>query len=274
MADETKETASTEAAPDPEIGKETAETAKEGGQPAEPAEEGKKPEEEAKPQGKPAKQSREDNAYYAEMRRAKKAEEERRRKAELDEARKQGALSERKKFVKPDELSALGLTQAESEDELYLVDRYREAQSKGEDNPVAYAYRSLSGLKSKALEDVRKRETEAEEASKAIREDAKSFAEKYGKTIPEAFKSDKGFADFFDKYGKRGNATECYADYLNLTGGSAKQDASEKAKDIAQSTPPKPNGKPTADKRTGRYNGFDTREEFLADFERKYGKFQ
>ena len=226
MADEEKETAAEQADPNPED-RETNSDAKEQGNPAEQAEAGNKPEEKAEPQGKPAKQSREDNAYYAEMRRAKKAEEERRRKAELDEARRQGALSERKKFVKSDELSALGLTQAESEDELYLIDRYREAQSKGEDNPVAYAYRSLSTLKSEELNEAKKRDEEAKAQSLEIRKDASDFAAKYGKTIPEAFQSDKGFADFFDKYGKRGKATECYADYLLLTGKKAGQEDSD-----------------------------------------------
>lgn len=263
MADENKEVFEADTTPNPEEGGKTANAVEEG-KAAERAEAGNEPEPKAEPQGKTAKQSREDNAYYAQMRRERKAEEERKRKAELDEARRQGALSERKKFVKPDELSALGLTQAESEDELYLVDRYREAQSKGDDNPVAYAYRELSGLKSKALDDVRRRETEAVEASKAIREDAKAFADKYGKTIPEAFQSDKGFADFFDKYGKRGNATECYADYLRLTGGDAGKAASDGK---SQGTFPlgKAGGKPAEPKR-------ETDEEFLKRARKLYGE--
>ena len=266
MPEEKKELAEETAEPALDEREETISESDVGGSDSPAAEEGKAGEEAETKEAKPAKQSRKDNAYYAELRRARQAEEERKRKAEIQRAREQAALEERAKHVKREETSALGIEKAESEDELFLVDAYREGQEKGYDNPIAYAYRKLSEKQSEQISDMRRESEEAKQRSDAVTKDAQDFASKFGKPLLQVLQQDKGFTKFFDKYGSQGHATDCYADYLALIGGDkAGAKAEEEAKRNG-SFPFVSGGNPKAAARR------ETDEEFLTRVKKTYGE--
>lgn len=132
-------------------------------------EKGKEEAEEKKPA-----QTREENAFYAQLRRDKE-------KAEREAERAKGELRERRiSQVSDEELGKLGFRREElsDPDRLSVAEAYSKAVREGEEDPVGYAWR-------KAYED--KVSAERTEKEKAQRE--KEAQEKLGKSVAKVFEA-------------------------------------------------------------------------------------
>jgi hypothetical protein len=174
--------------------------------------------------GKP-KQSRKEDSYYAALNRGKgnptaSSEEERiRREAEFDV---------KKGLVKQDTLKELGLEAVESQDDLFLTEKYDEACKNGEENPSADAYKALRAKEleaKKAEEGIAKKDGEERAA---IAKDQTDFKSKYGKTTAEALSENDGeFRNLFGNFLKPGNFTQLYGAYLKSKG-NVKDEAKDK----------------------------------------------
>lgn len=230
---------------------------------AEDTQEAQPKEKDEAPKSKPErKQSREQDAIYAERRRNAKAEAEQRERDER--IRKQAEFDVKSGMVTEDELKDLGLGKVEDEDQLYLVERLREAKSKGEEDPVAWAYRQLYVKTSKEKAEAAKEEQEAKETERkqaeTIAKEQSDFKAKHGKTTGEVLRDEPDFKAFFDKYGKPGTFEDCYATFHTIKG-----DVEQKAKKMG--IPPiSGTGKGNSDVSQ------ETDEQFLKRTQERYGK--
>lgn len=169
------------------------------------------------------KQSRGENAKYAEMRRKR---EEAERKAREDQIRRQAEFDVKKGMVSTDELTALGIDEVKTDDELLLVETYRKAKANGDENPELVAFKALHAKQRKDREEAQsqaaaKAQAEQEERRIVAAEQAE-IRKKYGKTTGEILKAEPEFKEFFDRYGKAGAFDECYIQFHKIKGDSEK----------------------------------------------------
>lgn len=227
-------------------------------------EEGNEAEKEPEEEGAEAKetpkrkQSRKEDAYFAEQKRRQ------RKSAESEEQRirREAEFDVKKGLVASETLSELGLDAVETEDDLYLAERYDDAVREGDPNPTASAYKALRAKK-REDEKADAEEREAEEGRKReIAKDQAEFAKQYGKTTAEALAENDGeFKRLFGEFIAPGNFTKLYGAYRKM-----KDAESEEAK--AKSSVP--TGGSSSGKKEEKDVDDMTPEEFRAYWDRKY----
>lgn len=211
-------------------------------------------------------QSKEENHYYAELRR--KNEELQKKNKDLEVKANEADFNARAKVISKDTLNELGIDSIEDEEDLILCEEYEKAIKKGLDNPVLEAQKAY---RNKIKADKAKTLQEEEEKQKAIKtqneqvkkveEDKIKFKEKFGITTKEALKNE----DFMKIYGKfidYGNLTELYGTYLSIIGDSKDKEEAKKKGVI-----PFSNSKASSSRKS--INDLDG-EEFLKAFDEKY----
>lgn len=169
---------------------------------------------EATEEPKTGEKSREKgNAYYARLRREKKALQE--EVEQLRREKSEAAFKARAERVSTDALTDLGIDKVETEEQLFLTEAYEEAVKKGSLNPTAEAYKKLS---EKRFEDHKKLQEENDNKAKDIQlmnEDSANFEKRYGKPVQTATQ-DPMFVKMFGKDIKVGEVTEKYQEYLDI----------------------------------------------------------
>lgn len=240
----------------------------EGENEAKKAEEGKN-EPEAEAEGQNAehpKQNRKTDAQYAEERRARKAKEEAERKRREDEIRRQAVFDVKKGQVTKDELLELGLNAIDDEDQMFLVESLRKAKAEGEDNPQAYAYRSLYVKQSeRKAQDEAKAKADEETKQRRIatvKQDQANFKKKFGKTTADVMKTEAEFMQLFGNLidQDKGNFTELYSLYSTLN---------KNQSDVAKAQ----GSFPTNAMAPSKVDKEETDEEFKARFLKEYGRW-
>lgn len=223
-------------------------------------------EEETKTETK-KKQSREENHYYAELRR--KNEELSKKNKELEVKVVEADFNARKKTISKDTLSELDLDNIEDENDLILCEEYEKAVKKGAESPILEAqkaYRNrIKAEKTKIAEEAKQKEESAkveEENRKKVEADKKAFQEKFGISTKEAL-ADKDFMELYGDLIGYGNMTTLYSKYKSVIG---KNDAvASQAKKMGVI----PNSSQKAVKVEKSLNDLDGAE-FLAAFNKKY----
>ena len=211
-----------------------------------------------------SKQSPKENAHYAEMRRKNRELEEKVRRLESEKTKV--IFDGRKNAIPESVLEDLGLSAIEDEDDLFLAEKYLEAEKNGSDNPASAANAAYR----KRVREQRAEQAKAEEKAKTdeiIAKDLKDLEAKYGKDgLKDAMDKEGEFAKTFGKYVQYGGMTELYGFYLQ-TKESARQ-ASENAR--KSGTPPLPNGS-SQDRESGEKSVEDmSDEEFEKWWNRKH----
>lgn len=156
------------------------------------------------------KQSPEQNSYYARLRREN--EKLKSEKETLENELKESKISSVKSFVDSDIMSELGLDEITSEEDIALVEFYKDAKKNGDDNPVRTAYNSLY-RKSQENRKADNLKLEEERKNKELVDrDAKEFVKKFGISVNEAL-DDKDFMGLFEDQIGFGNLTALYGKY-------------------------------------------------------------
>lgn len=156
------------------------------------------------------KQSPEQNSYYARLRREN--EKLKSEKETLENELKETKISSVKSFVDSDIMSELGLDEITSEEDIALVEFYKDAKKNGDDNPVRTAYNSLY-RKSQETRKANNLKLEEERKNKELVDrDAKEFVKKFGISVNEAL-DDKDFMGLFEDQIGFGNLTALYGKY-------------------------------------------------------------
>lgn len=176
----------------------------------------------------------EENARYAQMRR------------ENEELKKRldAMQSEKRENITEQALKDLGLTRDDlkDEDNMAIASEYTKALAKGEQDPIAYAYKTAykrtQEAKRKASEETAKEAKAKEETAKKVRADADSFKERYPNVnINDLVKEGSEFNELFgDVPDIIGNVTKYYGKYLKMKGDTAQTKKTTEA-DKAKSQP-------------------------------------
>lgn len=211
------------------------------------------------------RQTKEENHYFAELRR--KNEELEKKNKELEGKISEADFKARVKVVATETLTELGLDSIEDEYDLTLCEEYEKAVKKGSENPILDAqkvYRSRVKAEKKRIAEAEKRKAEEEsvevENKKKVEADKLAFKEKYGITTKEALSNDE-FMKMYGDFISYGNLTELYGKYLVLT----KKEKDEEAKRMGVI----PNSNTRASKTNTSISDLEG-EEFLKAFNEKY----
>lgn len=163
------------------------------------------------------KQTREENSYWAEQRRKWDAEKKElvEKNKNLEKEKNEVGYNTRKDLISKSVLEDLGLDSISNEDDLILCENYKKAVDKGEDEPIAAAYKSLyKEQKAKHVEALKTKEND-EKVNRLIAEDQKQFKEKFGISTSEALK-DENFKKLFGDLIEAGNFTKIYGIYKSV----------------------------------------------------------
>jgi uncharacterized protein YdiU (UPF0061 family) len=163
----------------------------------------------------------EQNARFAELR----------RKNEELERQLNVFRSEKRENVTEDALKKLGLTRddLEDDDNMVLATEYTKALARGDEDPIASAYKSLwkssKEAKRKAKEEADSKAKADAETKAKVNEDVAEFRKKYPDVnINDLVKEDSEFNQMFgDVPDVIGNITKYYGRYLKLKGNDAKK---------------------------------------------------
>lgn len=162
----------------------------------------------------PKEQTREENSYFAKLRREN--EKLKNEKETLENKLKESKISSVKSFVDSDIMSELGLEEITSEEDIALVEFYKDAKKNGDDNPVRTAYNSLY-RKSQETRKANNLKLEEERKNKElVDKDSQDFVKKFGVSVSEAL-DDKDFMNLFEDQIGFGNLTSLYSKYKAYT---------------------------------------------------------
>lgn len=156
------------------------------------------------------KQSPEQNSYYARLRREN--EKLKSEKETLENELKETKISSVKSFVDSDIMSELGLDEITSEEDIALVEFYKDAKKNGDDNPVRTAYNSLYRKSQESRKADNLKLEEERKNKELVDRDAKEFVKKFGISVNEAL-DDKDFMGLFEDQIGFGNLTALYGKY-------------------------------------------------------------
>lgn len=156
------------------------------------------------------KQSPEQNSYYARLRREN--EKLKSEKETLENELKETKISSVKSFVDSDIMSELGLEEITSEEDIALVEFYKDAKKNGDDNPVRTAYNSLYRKSQESRKADNLKLEEERKNKELVDRDAKEFVKKFGISVNEAL-DDKDFMGLFEDQIGFGNLTALYSKY-------------------------------------------------------------
>lgn len=156
------------------------------------------------------KQSPEQNSYYARLRREN--EKLKSEKETLENELKETKISSVKSFVDSDIMSELGLDEITSEEDITLVEFYKDAKKNGDDNPVRTAYNSLYRKSQESRKADNLKLEEERKNKELVDRDAKEFVKKFGISVNEAL-DDKDFMGLFEDQIGFGNLTALYGKY-------------------------------------------------------------
>ena len=160
------------------------------------------------------KQSPEQNSYYARLRREN--EKLKSEKETLENKLKESKISSVKSFVDSDIMSELGLDEITSEEDIALVEFYKDAKKNGDDNPVRTAYNSLYRKSQESRKADNLKLEEERKNKELVDRDAKEFVKKFGISVNEAL-DDKDFMGLFEDQIGFGNLTALYSKYKAYT---------------------------------------------------------
>lgn len=158
-------------------------------------------------------QTKEENSYYAKLRRKNKELEEQNKK--LIKEKGEADFQARKKTISADTLADLGLDSIEDENDLLLCEEYDKAVKRGSENPILEAtkvYRSKVKNEQKQLAQAEQDKKNQEEL---VKKDMAEFKKKFGISTKEALE-DERFVKAFGEKIEYGNMTELYGIYKSL----------------------------------------------------------
>lgn len=158
-------------------------------------------------------QSREENKFFADLRR-KNAELEKKNK-ELEVKANEADFNARKKAISRETLDELGIDSIEDENDLLLCEEYVKANNKGVENPILEANKAL---RKKIREDNSKlsaAEKEEESNKLKVQKDKEELKRKFNIDSQEVLK-DKKFMALFGDMISYGNLTYLYEKYLSI----------------------------------------------------------
>ena len=158
----------------------------------------------------PKEQTREENSYFAKLRREN--EKLKNEKETLENKLKESKISSVKSFVDSDIMSELGLEEITSEEDIALVEFYKDAKKSGDDNPVRTAYNSLYRKSQESRKADNLKLEEERKNKELVDRDAKEFVKKFGISVNEAL-DDKDFMGLFEDQIGFGNLTALYGKY-------------------------------------------------------------
>lgn len=197
------------------------------------AEETSGTEDESSTEDKPWKNEK--NARFAQLRR------------ENEELRKSVAAlqSEKRENITEQALKDLGLTRDDlsDEDNMLVANEYTKALAKGEQDPIAYAYRTAyrksQEAKKQAKEETAREAKVKEETAKKVKADTDNFKAKYPNVnINDLVKEGSEFNDLFgDVPDIIGNVTKYYGKYLKMKGVTQTQSKKDTEADKAKGQP-------------------------------------
>lgn len=205
------------------------------------------------------RQTKEENHYYAELRR--KNEELAKKNKDLEKEVSEADFKARSKVISEHTLTELGLDSIEDANDLVLCEEYEKATKKGSENPVLdaqIAYRK----KVKEREKEQKASIDKENENKRkVEEDKAVFKSKFGISTSEAIK-DEDFMNMYGKFITYGNMSELYENYLKIRDKNSAGDEAKKKGVIPLSSSRTASSKKSINDLTG--------EDFLKAFKEKY----
>lgn len=177
----------------------------------------------------------EKNARYAQLRRDNEE-----LKKRLD-----ALQSERRENITEQALKDLGLTREDlsDDDNMLVATEYTKALAKGEQDPIAYAYRTVyrksMEAKRKASEETAKEAKAKEETAKKVKADTENFKAAYPNVnINDLVKDGSEFNDLFgDVPDIIGNVTKYFGKYLKMKGMASTQPKKATEADKAKGQP-------------------------------------
>lgn len=179
----------------------------------------------------PKKQTREIDSFYANMRREN--EKLKNEKAKLETKLKEERINSVKGFVDSEIMEELGLEGITSEDDIALVESYKNAIKNGDDNPIRTAYNSLYKKSQEAHKLEQEKAQEVSKQEELVAKDKREFEKKFGMTADKALE-DKDFMELFGEQISYGNLSALYGKYKNFTSKSKEVDKSKGTMDFKE----------------------------------------
>jgi hypothetical protein len=169
-------------------------------------------------------QTKEENSYYANLRRRNKELEEKNK--QLEKEKGEADFSARKKVISADTMADLGLDSIEDENDLLLCEEYDKAVKRGSENPILDATKAYRSKVKTERTELAKAEQKKLEQDRLVQEDMANFKKEFGITTKQALE-DERFVKAFGEKIEFGNMSDLYRIYKSLTSSEDEQDQKE-----------------------------------------------